>query len=471
MDYSAEILAHWVEKLRFEDIPREVLTQAKLCILDWFAITTYGSNSPWARAAANLAREEGGKEEASILPQGEKFPCANAALVNGVSALSYDLSDTLLETALHPNCSLVGTALALAEKGGASGKEVLTAVVAGYEVTARIGEALNKNPQRFLSVKGFESNAVVPPLGAAATAAKLLDLEAARTADAFGIAGCAAGGGLIEYLLDGNWTYRWNVGKAAHDGIISAFVAREGFQGPHAVFEGHWDEKGRYGLLNAFAGSLTYAPKLSEGLGKTWKILDVGFKYFGCCHYIHGHADGILRLMKENQIGAEEIEAVTAVVPHMTLFLGVPRALKLRPPNLTVAQWSLPFCLATVILDGHLLDPAFQLGEERLQNPEVLALAQKIQLERDPSLDRVLEEEGILWSPLRLRTKDGKEYEIKVSCKGFRDNPLTAEEFNEKFAALTKKALTPEKAKSLKEKLGKLEELPAVTPLIKEATV
>ena len=465
MSYYAKEVAKWAASLDFNDIPQDVLGIAKHCLSDWTGITIYGSMAPWSQAIASVVKDEKGKEEASILADGTKVPAPNAALVNGVMALSYDISDTFLRTALHPSCGIISSALATAEREKASGKELLTSIIAGYEVTARIGEALNKPPERLMSSKGFEANALIPCFGATIAAGKLLKLSQEQLANALGLCSCSMTGGLIEYLLDGNWTYRWNGGKSGHDGVLNALMAQKGFAGPRAVFEGHWDRKGRYGVINAFTDSINTATEITKDLDERWYLRDVGFKYYGCCHYIHGFIDGVLKLMKENQVKPDDIEEITCFLPHMTLFLAVPRGIKINPANLTVSQWSLPFCLATAITDGHLLHPAKQLSQVRLNDAKVLELAQRIQGVVRKELDDVIEREHILQSPFKLKLKDGKEYEATTSCKGFPDNPLSEEEIDFKFDALTSRVLSKEKIANLYSLLNKLEEIEDVSGL------
>ena len=465
MNHYAEEMAQWAVSLDFHDIPQHVIDIAKHCVSDWTGISIYGSMSPWSQTIASIVKDEKGKEEASILADGTKVPASNAALVNGVMTLSYDISDTFLETALHPSCGIISSALATAEREGASGKELLASIIAGYEVTERVGKALNNPPKRLTSSKGFEANALIPSFGATVAASKILKLNQDQMADAIGICSCSMTGGLVEYLIDGNWTYRWNAGKAGHDGVLNALLAQKGFSGPHAVFEGQWDKKGRYGIINAFTGSIETVDEITKDLGQKWYIKDLGFKYYGCCHYIHGFIDGILKLMGANQINANDIEEISCFLPHMTLFLAVPRRIKVQPANLTISQWSLPFCLAVAIIDGHLLHPAEQLSEKRLNDANALSLAQRIKGELKEELDDILQEEHVLKSPFKLKLVSGKEYEATTSCKGFPNNPLSKEEIDFKFNSLTSRVLNKEKTDHLYSMLNRIDEIEDITEL------
>ncbi len=465
MSYYAEEVAEWATSLDFNDIPQDVIDVGKHCLSDWTGITIYGLTSPWSQAIASIVKDEKGKGEASILGDGMKVPAPNAALVNGIMTLSYDISDTFMETALHPSCGIIASALAAAEREKASGRDLLTSIVAGYEVTERIGRALNKPPQRTMSVKGLETNAAIPAFGATVVAGKLLKLNREQMANAIALCSCSMTAGLIEYLVDGNWTYRLNAGKSGHDGVLNALMAQKGFIGPLGIFEGGWDKKGRFGVINAITDSIDTAPEVTKDLGQEWHLRDIGFKYYGCCHYIHGFIDGALKLIKQNQIKPEDIEEITCFLPHMTLFLAVPRRVKVRPANLTVSQWSLPFCLAAAIIGGHLLDPAEQLSPERSDIARVYELSERIKGELKEDLDEVIEKEHILRSPLKLKLKNGKEYEVTTNCKGFSYNPLSKEEIEFKFNTLASKVLSKEKTTDLYSMLNKVEEVEDVSKL------
>ena len=466
MSYYAEQMAEWATSLRIEDVPQDVLDTAKHCLSDWVGIGIYGSLSPWSQVARDIVREHGGREEATILVDGLKVPAHNAALANGIMALSYDISDTFLETALHPSCGVIAAALATAERVRADGKALLTSIVAGYEITSRLARALNKPPKRVASSKGFESNAMIPSFGATVAAGKLLGLNQDQMSNALGLCSCSLTGGLIEYLLDGNWTYRWNGGRAGHDGVLNTLMAQKGFFGPHAVFEGQWDDKGRYGILNAFTGSIETAEELTRDLGQQWHLKGIGFKYYACCHYIHGFTNGVLDIMKGNRIAPEQIEEITCYLPHMTLFLAVPKRIKYKPANLTVAQWSLPFCLATAVMDGHLLHPADQFSEERLNDATVLGLAQRVKGVLNEELDELVREQNILRSPFKLTLKDGRDYEGSCDCKGFPYNPLTQEEVANKFNTLVSPILGEDRTKNLFSTLERVKETGDITSLV-----
>ena len=465
--FYAERLAEWVVGLKYEDIPEDVVEKAKDCIYDWFCIAIYGADSPWAKALLDMVKETGGKGESTILVHKDMVPCTNAAMVNAVMALSYDLSDTYPKVELHPSCSVIASALAVAEREGVTGKDFITSVVAGYEVITRVASSMNRRPQSFTAARGFEANSIFPPFGAVVPSGKLLGLNKLQMTNAIGLAGGSMGASTIDYLVDGNWTYRWNSGRASQNGVQNALMAKKGFVGPHAVFEGQWDKKGRFGVINALAGDMMFKDDLVNGLGEVWNIKEMAFKYYGCCHYNQGYTDGMIKLMKEHGFGAEDVDEVMAYLPHFALFLGVPREVKIKPKNLTISQWSLPFVMATVMNDGHLLNPKEQLSERKLTDTKMLELTERVKVERDRDLDKAFMEEGIFKSPLKVRLKNGKEYKITSTCKGFSHNPLTREEADNKFDVLTSGLFDEEKREGIKKELKGLEEIGSISEMLR----
>ncbi len=465
--FYAERLAQWVVELKYEDLPVDVVEKAKDCIYDWAGIAVYGADSPWTKALLDMVKETGGKGESTILVHNEMVPCTNAAMVNAVMALSYDLSDTYPKVELHPSCSVIASALAMAERENVTGKDLITSVVAGYEVITRAASSMNRRPQSFTAARGFEANSIFPPFGAVVASGKLLGLNALEMTNAIGLAGGSMGASTIDYLVDGNWTYRWNSGRASQNGVQNALMAKKGFVGPHAIFEGQWDKKGRFGVINALAGDMMFKDDLVDGLGEVWNIKEMAFKYYGCCHYNQGYMDGVIKLMKEHRFGAEEVDAVMAYLPHFALFLGVPREVKIKPKNLTISQWSLPFVLATVLTDGHLLNPKVQLSEEKLTDPKMLALTERVKVERDRELDKAFMEEGIFKSPVKVSLKDGTVHEITSTCKGFSHNPVTREEMDEKFDVLTSGVFDDEKRERVKKELKNLEKIENISEMVR----
>lgn len=233
MKTAAESLCEFADELEFKDIPARVVEKAKSHILDTIGVSALGSVNENTRKLFDVMRNDRGSRQSTILWFGSKGPATTTALANGTMAHALDYDDTHLEAAAHLSAPLVPAALAVAEMTGADGRALLTALVSGYEVMARMGSAA---PGQFHK-KGFHPTSIFGTLGAAVVAGKLLRLNSEKLADAMGISGSFSSG-IFEYLSDGSWVKPIHAGWAAHAGIMAALMAKEGLRGPHSVLEG-----------------------------------------------------------------------------------------------------------------------------------------------------------------------------------------------------------------------------------------
>src|SRR5438876_6975643 len=254
---AAATLAEFCAGLRWVDLDTAVRARTVELLLDLIGVALAGSRQPSSPPAADLAIKLGGAGKASIIGTRLQTSAVWAALANGTAAHAVELDDVTTESSLHPGVAVIPAALALAEDLDASPSALLEAIVAGYEVTMRVGNALNPASAY---ARGFHPTGVAGVFGATVAAGRLLALNAEALTRALGIAGTMASGSL-EYLADGAWTKRLNPGWAGHAGITAARLAQAGFTGPATVFEG------RLGVLHAY----TDAPnpeRLLDGLGE-----------------------------------------------------------------------------------------------------------------------------------------------------------------------------------------------------------
>src|SRR5919201_5915781 len=233
---AARQLAAACADLRWAHLPAAAQDRTRELLLDLLGVALGGSRQPSSPPAAEVARRLGGDGgQASVVGAGFATTAVWAALANGTAAHAIELDDVTTESSLHPGVAVIPTAFALAEELGAPPSALLEAVVAGDEVTMRVGNALNPASAY---ARGFHPTGVARVFRAAMAAGRLLRLGANRLEHALGIAGTLASGSL-EYLSDGAWTKRLNPGWAGHAGITAAYLAKEGFSGPASVFEGH----------------------------------------------------------------------------------------------------------------------------------------------------------------------------------------------------------------------------------------
>ena len=255
MRFLAEMLADHITTLSFRALPAEVVEKAKLLVLDTLGVMFLGSETPWTRIVLDHFNEQGGAGESDVVQHHLRLPAAGAAFVNGTMAHSFDYDDDL--AACHVACCVIPAALAVGQKNHASGKEVLTAIVLGYDVTVRLAETLDGH---HLYGQGFHPTPVCGTLGAVASASRLLGLSGEEITNAMGIAGSFLSGSL-EWLSDGSMTKRFHGGKSASEGVTASLLAKRGFTGPHAIFEGE-------------NGILSHVPSptdTSKPWSKTWR--------------------------------------------------------------------------------------------------------------------------------------------------------------------------------------------------------
>ncbi len=369
-------LSRFVAALRFEQLPEKTVDRAKVLILDLLgsivragaeadstpslfgAMATMGLDSPGPCRVPGLNRH---------------FAPAAAALANGMLGHSLDFDDTHADSSLHPSAPVVPAALAVGEQVGASGREILTAVVAGYEVCCRLGNALDPT-QHY--ARGFHPTATAGTFGAAAAAAKLYGLDAEGIATAFGVSGSQAAGSL-QFLENGAWNKRWQVGQAAMNGVMAAALAKNGFVGACEPIEG------RHGFLKGYSDGAQPARAVAD-LGQLWETEHIAMKPYPSCRYTHAALDGLQQIRSERGLAGDDFRKITIGLHKNGIVLtGTPLAAKRRARSVVEGQFSMPFVAAVMADQGHFgWDDYVRLGE-----PALDALSDRVEVVRDESLE------------------------------------------------------------------------------------
>jgi 2-methylcitrate dehydratase PrpD len=263
-------LGDFVANLQFKDIPADVVEKAKQHILDTLGVALAAARDDFAKSMLSVAKGLQGPGESAVWGGRARLPAANAALVNGTMAHGLDYDDMHRAASSHLSVVIVPTALAMAERKPLSGRQILAAIVAGYEVGARIGIAALGN----LLLRGWHPTGVFGAFTAAAVASKILAADGHKTAVALGIAGSQASG-LAQWLEEGSWTKRMHPGWAAHSGIVASLLALSGYDGPLKIFEG------AQGLYRSFLRDGNFAlAKLTEELGERWETRQLCLKMY-----------------------------------------------------------------------------------------------------------------------------------------------------------------------------------------------
>src|SRR5579859_7992318 len=375
-------LAEVCASLRWAELGSDVQQRTLELLLDLIGVGLAGSRQPSSPPAAEVAFSLGGHGKATIFGTGGQHQATSAvwaALANGTAAHAVELDDVTTESSLHPGVAVIPTALALAEELDASPTALLEAIVSGYEVTMRVGNALNPASAY---ARGFHPTGVAGIFGATMAAGRLLGLDSRILTNALGIAGTMASGSL-EYLADGAWTKRLNPGWAGHAGITAAHLAQAGFSGPASVFEG------RLGVLHAFTDA-PYPDRLLGDLGEytTLQVMRVSIKPYACCRYNHGLIDCVLQLVQQHHLQPASVRRIRlGVLSGGALLVADPIEQKRAPQSIVDAQFSAPYAAAVALVYGTGGIDAYTPA--RLHDPIVRELMARTDCYRDPALDAV----------------------------------------------------------------------------------
>lgn len=452
-----KVLADFVYRLRYEDLDEKTIFQAKLCVLDGLANMIYGRYSEAGRravayAAANDALPKDGRL-VSILGESGKYAKDVALEAHGIMARCSDLDDGFRFAMGHPGSVQVPFILTMGELLGADGKACITALVAGYEIHGRLGEAMNPAMYR---ERGLDATGVCGSVGAAAVAAKLMGLPAEQIADAMGIASLFTGA-LTEYQNDGTSGKYLCSGWACVDGARAAALAKAGFTGPVEALEG------KKGYFQGLRGSRLDLSAVTDGLGREYKINSAYFKQHACMRGLHAAVDALLALREEYGLRMDNVDYLEINGTSFTQRLSKP-----SPKTIVAAQSSMQFSLAVALKNGHVCSEEVMI--EGMRDPEIMSLSERSVFRIDEEIEAYLKDNPTHYTAVRLKVclKDGSAVERwNPIPEGDVEHPYTRQQMMDKFCRLI--AGTPYEAKSeaLVENIFALETLASTEPLLR----
>jgi 2-methylcitrate dehydratase PrpD len=432
-------LAEYAAGLRFEDLPGEVVQRAKDCIADTAAAIIYGNTIPWSRIVIGYAQRMGPGGKSRILgADGPAVQPAMAALANGTLSHAFELDNVVINpgAGVHGGATLLPPGLAMAQDVGGSGRELLTAVVAGAEVMIRIGWATKHSNE----AHGFHAPGTTGPFGAAIAAGRFLKLDANAMTNALGIAGSLCGG-LMEFARSGTGSMvkRLHIGRASEAGVLAAGLARDGFTGPTSVLEGE------AGFLRVFCSDFDLGA-LTRDLGRKYATLNICMKRYACHITAQRAVQAVQEIAAEHRIGGDDVKAVTVVgEKRMSTVNNIP-----EPTDVMMSQYSTPFCVALALYRDP-RDPA-SFGESALNDPAIRSLCRRVTV-RPAEGDHG---HADVPSTVTITTKDGRELTRRVEAfRGTPARPFERTDMREKFLMLTRSH--PE-AETMFERLQRLEE-------------
>jgi 2-methylcitrate dehydratase PrpD len=449
-------IAEFASKLCYEDIPSDIRERAKVYILDSLGCSIGGYLTEAGRIIVDFFTSMGGIPESQIIATGQRIPCLHAVYVNAYLSNALDFDDTF-STWSHPGGMIVSPALAVAEKvGGVSGRDYIAAVVAGYEVTLRVGLATAPSPERYKQAWGISTHQI---FGSATVAGKLLSLGSDAMATAYGFAGnsapvpyCRKSGVEIDER-----PFTWlknNFGWAAMGGVLAAFLTQKGFIGPRTVLDG---ERGFWTMCGSDQCDFE---AMVKDLGKRFLIGETSFKPYASCRWTHSTLDAIREILEKEPLNPDMVDKIS-----IRSFFEIVQTMSVKhPSNIIDAQFSLPYLVAVTLM-GH--SPHTGLYEEDLRDPKVFALSEKVSIEPDEEADRLFLNERLMPSIITIRMKDGRELKSRVDVPS--GSPGKFQPLNgqlEKYKLLVSRVLGKEKSIQSLNRIMEIEKLSDVAQVL-----
>ena len=443
-------LASFAAGLQFSDLPDAVVERLKTSLLDSLGCCLFGSTLPWTRKVASLVTEEGSKPVASLWGMGQASSLSSAVLVNATAGHAFELDDIHKESILHAGSIATPVALAFAENSGTdSGQAILTAMAAGYEVGIRVGNAATMD----LFFRGFHPQGTSGVFVAAATASRMLGLDASQTQHALGIVGSQAGG--LMAAQEGAMVKRFHGGRAAQSGVYSALLAQRGFTGIEDVIEAPYG-----GYLSTYSGKPN-ASRLLDGLGQQWETEKVGYKPHACVTSIHCALDALSHLITTHQIKPAQIKQIDVGISQMTY---THCAWTYKAQGVTAAQMNIFYGLAVTALDGMAF--VAQYSEDRIGRKDIFDFIAKITVKVDPEIDAM----GPAFrhaARVTVTLTDGQRFFHEIQHRrGSPDNPLTHQDVVHKFKHVVSSLLSEGEVDQLIRLVQDVDTLPNVARLL-----
>ena len=416
--------------------PEQAMAAARLRLLDWMGAAIAGSVEMPATA---LRAALPGQGPSRLLPDGAPADPRTAALINGTASHTVEVDDIFRYGLYHPGVATVPAALALAEATHASGRELLRAIVLGYETGNRIARAVSPSHYRY-----WHTTATVGHFGATAAAAAVLRLDAGQTAHALGTVATFAAGLRHAFSADA-MSKPLHAGRAAEAGVLAALAAREGVTGVMDMLEGE------RGFGTAMAEDCDWPAELAT-LGTEWTVTDMTTKAHACCGHSFAALDAIAELCREHDLAPADIEAIELRCYQATLDIcGNP-----DPATPAEARFSLPFCAGVIATAGAVTPNAFT--ETALADPAVRAIAARTRLALDPDAEARFPSRRS--DTALIRTTDGRDLtRHRPTRRGDPDDPMSPEEIAHKFRALAVPVIGEASAKFLVESISAIETL------------
>ena len=441
-------IVNFASDISYSDVPPDVIEHTKLVLLDTLGAILAASNPkyPAGRIIAGFVRNIGGVEESTIIGQGFKSSCVNAALVNATFGYYCDIEAYDPEAVVHAAAAVVPTCLAVGEREKLDGKHLLLALILGIDVSCRVSLALNP---RVLYKRGFHPSSIAGTIGAAVAAGHLLNLNVREYPVALGLAAQQTSG-LLAWKEDFSENSRsLNCGIAARNGVTAALLARLGFGGPPDIFEGI------YNIFRAYSRDSESNPdQLTRNLGADFFIMEHAFKRYSCCGFLHPGLDALLGIMDEHNLESGDIGAIILRFPKNGTEL---------IDGTELRSHSAQYMFAIAALDRQVMID--DISYDRRSEPEINRLVKKVEVVGDEGLDVGYPEQYP--SIVEITTTESKRFSKRVDyAAGTPQNPFTRDEIEKKFFELSGQALGESTKKAIRDLVRDIEQVKDVGLLI-----
>lgn len=432
-------LARFCADLQFDELDQNVIEAAEKSFVDTIAACYSGTVTDPGELMLNYVSSFGG-DEATVIGDANKTLAQFSAMANGTTAHALDVDDGHRAASVHPGSSTIPAALAMAEKYDRSGKELLTAIVVGYEATIKTAVAVQTSHRE----RHFHATATCGCFGAAAAASHLLRLDETKTAHALGLAGTQAGG-LFEFLKKGSMAKRFHPGRAAMAGITAAELAAEGFDGPDTIIEGE------EGFAKGFSDQ--YDLSVYDQLGDPYSITRVYLKPYPCCRHIHGPVEAIKEIRNEgvepSNVDRIRIETYQSAAYHD----------KKQIENLLDAQMSIPYGVAISFISGKaMLD---QFDPSHANDADVATLIDATEIVATDEMESLYPEARP--ATVIVETNDGNQYKKAIKFPlGAAETPISKDRLERKFRDITVEMLTTEQQDNILQTAFNIKQLDSI---------
>lgn len=448
----AQQIASFALSMHLEDVPQKIIAHGKMLLADTFGVAMSCQDMAHAAAIRKTVEAMGSAPQSTLWGTCEKASMADAVLYNAALIHGADYDDTHVASIVHPSAAVVSTALTVGEYCGATGRQMLEAIIIGWEIIVRLGLAAKG---RFHDV-GFHGTGIVSPFAAACVAARLLGDSQQTLENALGICGSQAAA-LQQFLKDGSWTKKIHPSWAAHSAIYALTMARNGLTGPKQVFEGV------FGMWMTHCGGIDGLQEEMSDLGRVWHTTEITVKLYPVCHMTHSFIDCMLKLMCREHLTADDIESAQCRIESRCYpIVCTPREAKIRPNTDYMMRFSLPYVVA-MAAEKHRFSPR-EIDLKYASDPKIQNLMDRITCVDDNSKRNP----GYFPGYLTVTLKDGRRLTMDQRYEmGTAQNPLNMEAVSRKFSDNLEPFYSKAQINRILESINSFEQLPDAHSFLK----